>query len=105
MGCEGGEEEGGRYQFAAMMGFPSGLTRFDLGFCRTFAIEDLFFFFWSSRPIIAMLESELVEFTVGASSPQKVSKLFKIQSYSNFLSYQPRDRTHVIRSYPQYTCS
>lgn len=80
-----GRKEGGRYQFAAMMGFPSGLTRFDLGFCRTFAIEDLFFFFWSSRPIIAMLESELVEFTVGASSPQKVSKLLKSKIIFKFL--------------------
>jgi hypothetical protein len=40
------------YQLAAMMGFPSGLTFLDFGFCRTLATEDLFFFFCSSRPMI-----------------------------------------------------
>jgi hypothetical protein len=47
---------GMKYQFAAMMALPSGLTFFDFGFCRTLAIEDLFFFFCSSRPMIAVLK-------------------------------------------------
>jgi hypothetical protein len=33
------------YQFAAMIGLPSGLTFFDFGFILIFGIEDLFFFF------------------------------------------------------------
>jgi hypothetical protein len=41
------------YQFAAIIALPKGLTLFDLGFILTFAIEDLFFFFCNSRPIIA----------------------------------------------------
>jgi hypothetical protein len=43
----------GTHQFFAMMGLPSGLTRLDFGFSLTLEIEDLFFFFWSSRPMIA----------------------------------------------------
>jgi hypothetical protein len=46
----------GKYQFAAMMGLPKGLTLFDFGFILIFGIEDLFFFFWSSRPMIASSE-------------------------------------------------
>lgn len=46
----------GKYQFAAMMGLPKGLTLFDFGFILIFGIEDLFFFFWSSRPMIATSE-------------------------------------------------
>jgi hypothetical protein len=43
------------YQLAAMIGFPLGLRwRLDLGFCFTFGIDDLFFFFWSSRPMAAL---------------------------------------------------
>jgi hypothetical protein len=44
------------YQFAAMIGLPNGLTFFDFGFILTFGIEDLFFFFCSSRPMIAVSE-------------------------------------------------
>ena len=44
------------YQFAAMIGLPNGLTFFDFGFIRTFGMEDLFFFFWSSRPITVVCE-------------------------------------------------
>jgi len=40
------------YQFAAMIGLPRGLTLFDFGFSLIFEIEDLFFFFCSSRPMI-----------------------------------------------------
>jgi hypothetical protein len=47
---------GGVYQFAAMIGLPNGLTFFDFGFILTFGIEDLFFFFCSSRPMIAVSE-------------------------------------------------
>jgi hypothetical protein len=44
-----------------MIGLPSGLTFFDFGFILIFGIEDLFFFFWSSRPIIAVSDrGELV---------------------------------------------
>jgi hypothetical protein len=46
----------GRYQFAAMIGFPRGLTLLDFGFSLIFGMEDLFFFFWSSRPIVAGLD-------------------------------------------------
>ena len=46
----------GMYQFAAMMGFPNGLTFLDFGFILILGIEDLFFFFWSSRPMIAVYE-------------------------------------------------
>lgn len=42
----------GTNQFAAMMGFPQGLTRLDLGLCLIFAFEERFFFFWSSRPMV-----------------------------------------------------
>lgn len=45
---------GGMYQFAAMIGLPNGLTFFDFGFILTFGIEDRFFFFCSSRPMIAV---------------------------------------------------
>jgi hypothetical protein len=38
------------------MGLPKGLTLFDLGFILIFGIEDLFFFFWSSRPMMATSE-------------------------------------------------
>lgn len=48
----------GYYQFAAMIGLPSGLTFFDFGFILIFGIEDLFFFFWSSRPMIASSERD-----------------------------------------------
>jgi len=45
------------YQFAAMMGLPSGLVRFlDFGFNFILGIEERFFFFWSSRPMIAVCE-------------------------------------------------
>lgn len=71
--CDGGGE-GGRYQLAAMMGFPSGLTFFDLGFCRTLAIEDLFFFFWSSRPMVAGFEVVLED----VSSLRKKSQAAQI---------------------------
>jgi len=40
------------YQFAAMMAFPSGLTRLLFGLCFTFGMLERFFFFWSSRPIL-----------------------------------------------------
>jgi hypothetical protein len=39
-----------------MIGLPNGLTFFDFGFILTFGIEDLFFFFCSSRPMIAVSE-------------------------------------------------
>jgi hypothetical protein len=39
------EEWGEKYQFAAMIALPRGLTLFDFGFILTFGIEDLFFFF------------------------------------------------------------
>jgi len=42
-----------KYQFAAMMGFAR-IFFLDLGFCRRFGNEDLFFFFWSSRPIFSL---------------------------------------------------
>lgn len=47
-----GEGEEGKYQFAAMMGFPRGLTRLDLGLSFILGIEERFFFFWSSRPML-----------------------------------------------------
>lgn len=51
-----GEAGGGEtYQFAAIIGFPRGFIFFDLGFILIFAIEDLFFFFCSSRPMITVL--------------------------------------------------
>jgi hypothetical protein len=61
-------QEGDIYQFAAMMGFPRGLTRFlDLGFCFTLGIEERFFFFWSSRPMIAVVREEKVVKTLSFS--------------------------------------
>jgi hypothetical protein len=39
-----------------MIGLPNGLTFFDFGFILAFGIEDLFFFFCSSRPMIAVSE-------------------------------------------------
>ena len=48
----------GTYQFAAMMGLPSGLARFlDFGFNLILGIEERFFFFWSSRPMMAVCET------------------------------------------------
>lgn len=44
------------YQFAAIMALPNGLTFFDFGFILIFEIEDLFFFFCSSRPMIAIVK-------------------------------------------------
>lgn len=35
-----------------MMGLPRGLTRLLFGFILVLGIEDLFFFFWSSRPMV-----------------------------------------------------
>ena len=63
------------YQFAAMMGLPSGLTRFDFGFIRTLGIEDLFFFFWSSRPIFAEL------WRVGVTWRMRWAKVFRTSSF------------------------
>jgi hypothetical protein len=40
------------YQFAATIAFPSGLTRLDLALILIFGIEERFFFFWSSRPMV-----------------------------------------------------
>ena len=51
---EGGGGEKEDYQFAAMMAFPRGLMRLDFGFILIFGFEDLFFFFWSSRPMIVV---------------------------------------------------
>ena len=51
----GREELAGRgldYQFAATIGLLRMFRRFDFGLCFTFGIEDLFFFFCSSRPIV-----------------------------------------------------
>lgn len=47
-------EVGGTNQFAAIIGFPRGFIFFDLGFILIFAMEDLFFFFCNSRPMIAV---------------------------------------------------
>lgn len=44
-----------KYQFAAIMGFAR-IFFLDLGFCRRFGNEDLFFFFWSSRPIFSVYD-------------------------------------------------
>lgn len=49
---------GETYQFAAIIGFPKGLTLFDFGFILIFGIEDLFFFFCNSRPILAWSPSQ-----------------------------------------------
>lgn len=45
-----------RYQFSAIRAFPRGLTLCTRGFLRRvfLGMEDLFFFFWSSRPIFAI---------------------------------------------------
>ena len=48
--------------------------RFDLGFCRTFAIEDLFFFFWSSRPILNELGRKLTRGCCSCFLRKKVPK-------------------------------
>lgn len=40
-----------KYQFAAIMGFAR-IFFLDLGFWRLLGREDLFFFFWSSRPML-----------------------------------------------------
>ena len=40
------------YQFAAISALPRRLSFLDLGFWWAFGREDLFFFFWSSRPIL-----------------------------------------------------
>jgi len=37
-----------------MMAFPRGLMRLDFGFILIFGFEDRFFFFWSSRPMMAV---------------------------------------------------
>lgn len=47
------------YQLAAIMGFPSGLMRFDLGLCLTLGLEERFFFFCNSRPMTAVLNGLL----------------------------------------------
>jgi len=39
------------YQFAAMMGFWR-IFFLEGAFCRLRGMEDLFFFFWSSRPMV-----------------------------------------------------
>lgn len=39
------------HQLAATVALPRGFILLDLGLCLTFGIEDLFFFFCSSRPI------------------------------------------------------
>ena len=49
-GTRGEKEE--YYQFAATMGLVLRFSFLDLGLCFTFGMEDLFFFFWSSRPIM-----------------------------------------------------
>jgi hypothetical protein len=43
------------YQFAAIMALARGLTRLDFGFRFILGTEDLFFFFWSSRPILCVV--------------------------------------------------
>jgi hypothetical protein len=40
------------YQFLAMMGLAR-IRFFDAGFRRALGIEDLFFFFWSSLPMMS----------------------------------------------------
>ena len=40
------------YHLAAMSGLLLMFTRFDFGLCLTLDVEDLFFFFCSSRPIV-----------------------------------------------------
>ena len=40
------------YQFLAMMGLAWRFNFLDLGLCFTLLREDLFFFFWSSRPML-----------------------------------------------------
>jgi hypothetical protein len=44
------------HQFAAIMGFAR-IFFLDLGFCRCRGIEERFFFFWSMRPIVAVVLS------------------------------------------------
>jgi hypothetical protein len=68
------------YQFAAMIGLPSGLTFFDFGFILIFGIEDLFFFFWSSRLMIAVSERGklvAVDLLVVRSRSSQPSQLFR----------------------------
>lgn len=51
-----------------MMALPSGLTRLDFGFSFTLDTDDLFFFFWSSRPILsAVLEGECLSVVLTGS--------------------------------------
>ncbi len=45
--------ERGTDQFAATMGLLLMLRCLDLGFCFTLGREDLFFFFWRTRPILS----------------------------------------------------
>jgi hypothetical protein len=89
----------GTHQFAAMMGFPSGLTFFDFGLSFIFGIEDLFFFFWSSRPIFAAVRGGWWVGCVGdaASSPSakfRISPTFRQLEILELIS-------HVLVSYLQ----
>ena len=43
------------YQLDATRVLLRTLIRFDFGLCLTFGVEDLFFFFWSSRPIFIVM--------------------------------------------------
>lgn len=84
----GGGQREVRYQFAAMIAFPSGLTLFDFGFCRTLEIEDLFFFFWSSRPMIAVFE---VLLDTAISLPKKFQAAWHgFLKWRQCLSYRSR---------------
>ena len=65
------------YQFAAMMALLCRLSFLDFGLCFTFDMEDLFFFFCNSRPIIAVdsLKKQKDVFVLGGvGSPEKGSR-------------------------------
>lgn len=56
LGREGRKEKGGRkYQFSAMSAFPRGRTLRNREFLclEILGLDDLFFFFWSWRPIFS----------------------------------------------------
>lgn len=77
------------YQFAATIAFPSGLTRLDFGFCLIFGIEERFFFFWSSRPIIAIVgELEFKRYLDGWTLRRGQFRHFENINFQCSLSYR-----------------
>lgn len=72
IGKKMGQGEEWIYQFLAMMGLAWRFNFLDLGLCFTLLREDLFFFFWSSRPIVQFLY-EKQEYSIGCGESSELS--------------------------------